>query len=232
MMQQGQQPTVGDTVTIVRRILARPGVVIEARPPVDSAIATLVSSPTLTREGDSVRIAYTVAVWTAGHSDLVLPGAVVVDQRGHVDTLPDSHVSLDVASVLPAAKPSGTIKPQAARPWLPRGDHSELPFLVLVPLALLLIVAIHWQWRRRGPKPAESLRSAVPVPLTESRLHAWIAAGESRLALDHLDAMVRDRPDFADWRERVARARFAPGDESIGTVLALEGWARLVPAPP
>jgi hypothetical protein len=227
-----QQPTVGDTVTIVRRILARPGVVIEARAPGDSAIATLVSSPTLTREGDSVRIVYTIAVWTPGHSDLVLPGPVVVDQRGRVDTLPDSHVSLDVGSVLPAAKPAGTIKPQAARPWLPRADHSALPFVVLVPLALLGALLLHWRWRRRGPAPVDVTPAPVALPLTETRLHAWIAAGESRLVLDHLDAMVRSRDDFADWRERVARARFAPGDETVGTMLALEAWARLAPTPP
>ena len=231
MMQQSQQPTVGDTVTIVRRILASPGAVIEARAPADSAIATLISAPVLTREGDSVRIAYTIAVWASGHSDLVLPGPVVVDQRGHVDTLPDSRVGLDVASVLPLAKPGGTIKPQAARLWLPRADHSELPFVALVPLALLALAAWHWRWRRRGPRPVEPSRPTVAIALTEARLHAWIAAGESRLALDHLDAMVRDRDDFADWRERVARARFAPGHESVGAMLALDAWARLAPPP-
>ncbi len=231
MRQQNPLPTVGDTITIVRRILARPGVVIDARVSLDSAVATLVSAPVLTREGDSVRIAYTISVWTPGHSDLLLPGPVIVDQRGHVDTLANAHVALEVASVLPAAKSASLIKPQAARMWLPRADRSEVPFVVLVPLALLALVALHWRWRRRGPPPVQSPQSTDPIVLTEARLHAWIAAGESRLALDHLDAMVRDRPDFAEWRERVLRARFSPGDESIGSMLALEAWARLAPTP-
>ena len=229
MRQQGL-PTVGDTVTIIRRILARPGVVIEARAPADSTIATLISAPVLTREGDSVRIAYTIAVWTAGRNELVLPGPVLVDQRGHVDTLTESRVTLDVASVLPVAKAANTIKPQAARPWLPRADRSGLPFAALVPLTLLLIAALHWRWRRRGPRP-EQPSVVAPVPLTEARLNAWIAAGESRLALEHLDALVRDRPEFADWRARVTAVRFAPGDASAATVLALEAWARLASVP-
>ena len=226
MRQQGQ-PTVGDTVTLVRHILARPGVVIDARAPVDSAIATLVGSPVMTREGDSVRIAYTVAVWTAGHNDLVLLGPVLVDQRGHVDTLADAHIPLEVTSVLPVAKSTSTIKPQAARPWLPRADQSNLPFLVLIPLALVMVAALHWWWRRLGPAPVTALEPSVPVPLTELRLNAWIAAGESRLVLEHVDALVRDRADFAEWRTRVASVRFAPGDDSAATMLALEAWSRL-----
>ena len=231
MRQQGPLPTVGDTITIVRWIHARPGVVIDARASLDSAVATLVSAPVLTREGDSVRIAYTISVWTPGHSDLLLPGPVVVDQRGHVDTLADTHVALDVGSVLPAAKPAVTIKPQAARMWLPRADRSDLPFVVLMPLILFAIVALHWRWRRRGPRSAQLSPAPEAIVLTEARLHAWIAAGESRLALDHIDAMVRDRPEFVGWRERVLRARFAAGDESVGAMLALEAWARLAPEP-
>ena len=54
---------------------------------VDSTTATLTAPPVLTREGDSVRVAYTVAVWVAGHNDLVLPGAIIVEPSGRVDTL-------------------------------------------------------------------------------------------------------------------------------------------------
>ena len=129
-MQQGP-PTVGDTVTIVHRISAAPGAMIEAPAPADSTIATLVAPPILTRDGDSVRIAYTFAVWTAGHNDLVLPGAIVVDQRGHVDTLADTHIGLDVASVLPAAKAANAVPPKTARPWLQAADQSGLPFACL-----------------------------------------------------------------------------------------------------
>ncbi|MES1259158.1 MAG: hypothetical protein ABUL71_01090, partial [Gemmatimonadota bacterium] len=171
-MRQQHLPTVGDTVTIVRYVVARPGAVIDARPPADTSIATLIAPPVISREGDSVRIAYTVAVWAAGRSDLVLPGAVVVDLRGHVDTLADSHVPLDVASTLPAAKPAASLAPQAARPWLNRTDRSLQPFVVLPILALLCVGGLAWWWRRRGPAPAPlAARPAVP-PLTDARVEA------------------------------------------------------------
>lgn len=220
-MQQGPI-TVGDTVTIMRRILAPVGAVIDARAPVDSSVATLIAPPVLTREGDSVRIAYTVAVWRAGHNDLVFPGAVVVDQRGRVDTLADAHVSLDVASVLPA-KSASTIAPHPARPWLVRADLSVLPFVVLVPLTLALVGALHWWWRRRGPTRADTPTASTNATLTDARIAAWVAGGESRLALEHLEAMLRDRPEFAEWRARVADVRFAQGNDAIINELVREG---------
>jgi hypothetical protein len=229
MMQQLQRPTVGDTVTIVRRILARPGTVIDARAPIDSSVATLVAPPVLIREGDSVQIAYTVAVWSAGQNDLVLPGAVIVDQRGHVDTLPDAHVPLDVATLLPAAKSANTIAPQAARPWLPRADRSVLPFAILLPATLLIIAALQWQWRRRGPAMAPPAPRPLPLLLNDVRINAWVSAGEARLALEHLAHAARDRADLADWEQRVAEARFAPVDDATLAALVREAWDQLRP---
>lgn len=229
-MQQGA-PTVGDTVTIVRWIAAPAGAVIEARPPTDSATATLTMPPVLTREGDSVRVAYTVAVWGAGHNDLVLPGAIIVEPSGRVDTLADSHVALNVASVLPVARSAAVIAPKTAQPWLPRSYRSELPFAVLLPAAILGVVLLQWWWRRLGPAPAAVAAALTPVPLTDARVAAWVSAGEARLALDHIDWMVRDKPDFADWRQRAAAVRFAPGGEPVVADLVREAWSRLADQP-
>jgi hypothetical protein len=225
-MQQGV-PTVGDTVTIVRWIAAPAGAVIETRPPTDSATATLTAPPVLTREGDSVRIAYTVAVWGAGHNDLVLPGAVIVEPNGRVDTLADSHVALNVASVLPVAKSVAAITPKTARPWLPRSYRSELPFAVLLPAAIIGVAMLQWWWRRLGPPPAAIASAPNSAPLTDARVSAWVAAGEARLALDHIDWMVRDRAEFADWRQRAAEVRFAPGGDATVAALVAEAWSRL-----
>lgn len=232
MKQQGR-PTVGDTVTIIRRFAARPGVVVDARAPLDSAIATLVSPPVLTREGDSVQVAYTIAVWTAGHSDLVVPGAVLIDPQGHIDTLPDSHVPLDVATVLPASQGVNKIPPRAVRSWLPHADRSLLPFGVLLPLALALVLLLQWRWRRRGP-PVTAVPAASPAvaTLTDARVAAWLAAGEARLVLEHLDALARHRPDFDDWRARVAAVRFGPGDDAVAAALVAEAWPRVTERQP
>lgn len=226
-MIQQPVPTVGDTVTIVRWIVAPAGAVIEARPPTDSTVATLVAPPVMTRQGDSVRIAYPLAVWAAGHNDLVLPGAIVVALNGRVDTLPDNHVVLSVASVLPVAKATAAIAPKPARPWLPRAYRSELPFATLLPVALLVMVGLQWWWRRRGPAPAPRASATAPAGLTEARVTAWLAAGESRLALDHIEWQVRNRDEFADWRARAAAVRFSPGGEPVVTALVYEGWSRL-----
>lgn len=229
-MQQGA-PTVGDTITIVRWIAAPAGAVIEARPPTDSTTATLTMPPVLTREGDSVRVAYTVAVWGAGHNDLVIPGAIIVEPSGRVDTLAASHVALNVASVLPAARSAAAIAPKTARPWLPRSYRSELPFVVLLPAVILAIAALQWWWRRLGPAPAALAPASTPVPLTDARVSAWVAAGEARLALDHIDWMIRDRIDFAEWRQRAAAVRFAPGGEPVVAALVAEAWSRLTDDP-
>jgi hypothetical protein len=226
MIQQGK-PTVGDTVTIIRRIVASPGAMIDARSPIDSAIATLVAPPVVTRDGDSVQIAYSLAVWTAGKSDLVLPGAVVVDQRGHVDTLPDAHIPLDVASVLPAARAPNVIPPKSAQPWVQRAERSELPFAVLLPLALVVILTMYWWWRRRGPALPHLSMAPTPSPLTPERLELWLDANESRLALDHLAWMVRERAAFAEWRDRATAIRFATGNDAAVVALVREGWQRL-----
>ena len=214
--------TVGDTVTIVHWIRAAPGAVIEARPPADSTIATLVAPPVLTREGDSVRVAYTIAVWSAGHNDVVFPGAVVVDQRGRVDTLADAHVPVDVASVLPA-RSAATIAPHPARLWLVRGDLSLLPFVVLLPVALALLGALQWWWRRRGPAPGSAPGTATTTRLTGGRLAGWIAGDESRLALEHLEAVLRGRVECVAWCARADRVRFAPGDDALVDELVREG---------
>lgn len=227
---QQSVPTVGDTVTIVRWITAPAGAVVEARPPADSTVATLAAPPVLTRAGDSVRIAYTVAVWTAGHNDLVLPGAIVVEPSGRVDTLADNHVALNVASVLPAAKSTAAIVPKTARPWLPLAYRSELPFAVLLPAAFLVVVGLQWWWRRRGPARASAAIGTAPAGLTDERVTAWLAASESRLALDHIEWLVRDREDFADWRTRAGVIRFAPGGEPTVAALVREAWSRLAAA--
>ncbi len=225
-----QHPTVGDTITIVRRIAAPADAVIDARPPLDSSVATLALPPVLSREGDSVRIAYTLAVWSAGHNDLVLPGAIIVDLTGRVDTLPDTHVALDVASVLPAGQTAATVVPKHARPWIPQAAVSVLPFIVLVPLALLIAVALQWWWRRPGVKPPATVPTLVPL-LTDTRVEAWIAAGEARLVLDHVTWLARGRADMADWRTQADAVRFTAGTDAELVALARDGFRR-VSAPP
>ncbi|HEY4322246.1 MAG TPA: hypothetical protein VGM77_13855 [Gemmatimonadales bacterium] len=223
----GQQPvpTVGDTITVVHRVAVPQGAVVEVRALTDTSIATLVGQPVMTREADSVSITYTLAVWAPGEGTLVLPGPVVVDMRGTVDTLADARMPITVASLLPTGKPAATIAPKTAVLWLPHLDRSMLPFATLVPLALLVVGLVQWGWRRRGAPFVQTISPVVAMPLTEARVAAWLAAGESRLLLDHLEAQVRGRPEFDDWRGRAELLRFAAVPDAAVEALVHEGLA-------
>lgn len=222
----GQRPTVGDTITVVRWVAAPPGAVLEARPPADSSIATLAAPPVLVREGDSVRVTYSLALWAPGSSDLTLPGVIVVRPDGQVDTLADFHQSVTVASVLPGGRDPKSIAPMRPSTWIPHGARSVLPFAVIIPLALVVIALLQWRWWRR---PRTVPPAAVPPTphLTTARVDAWIAAGESRLVLDFVAAMTRDQEDFADWRARADALRFALAHDPELAALAREGVHRI-----
>jgi hypothetical protein len=192
-------PTVGDTVVVIHRVLAPPGALVQPGAPRDSTIATLLRAPDVVREGDSVRIAYTLTVWSAGRHEVVLPGAIVVGIDGKVDTLADARIGLEVASLLPADTPIESIPPQAARPWVPRADRTELPFLVILPLVAALILLAGWLWRRRGP--------AIPPPPRDPR--AGLGCRSPR-------GLARRRRAGVGGRSPVARPCRTPGRVARG----------------
>lgn len=217
-----QQRSVGDTFTVVHRVAVPSGSVVQPRLPTDSNLVTLLGAPAITREGDSVRIAYSVAVWAPGSNELVIPGAIVVARDGRIDTLPDARVMIDVASVLPAGQDAATIAPRAARPWLARGDVTWLPFVVLLPIVLAAAAAAWWWRRRRGPLPPPlPVRTAPRVD--PARLATWLDAGEARLVVDHLEHALADVPEAATWHADAARLRFAPAPGGEIVALAHRG---------
>lgn len=226
MSQQPRRLTVGDTTTIVVRVAVPPGALVQPQTPGDTTLATLNGPPSVTREGDSVRIAYRVTLWGPGQNSLTIPGAVVVRLDGGIDTLPDARVPLNVASVLPAGQPAARVAPKQARPWVARADRTLLPWAIALPLLLVVGVAGWWQRRRRGPAaPARLVAAAAPIDAP--RLAAWIAAGECRLAVLHLESLLRGREDAAAWCDAVAALRYAPEAEGEFRALAEAGLALL-----
>ncbi len=220
------RPTVGDTLTVVHRIAVPVGALVEPRAPEDSSLATLVGAPDVRREGDSVRIAYTIAVWAPGDNELVIPGAIVVAPGGRIDTLPDARVALRVATVLPSGERAESIAPRAARPWVERATASALPFAVLlVPVLLALAAAAIW-WRRRGPQAAAAGRAVAPLARPE-RITAWLDAGQVTMAVDHLGAALPDSEAANAWRQAVRSIRFDPAAADRLGELAREGLALL-----
>jgi|CXWL01.1.fsa_nt_gi hypothetical protein len=226
MRQQPRRHTVGDTTTIVQRVAVPAGALVQPQQPMDTTLATLLGPPTVTREGDSVRIAYRVTLWVPGSNTLTIPGAIVLRLDGRIDTLPDARVPLNVASVLPVGQPAARVAPKQARPWVPRADRTLLPWAIAVPLVLVVALASWWHRRRRGPA-APAAPQVVPPPVDAARLAAWIAAGESRLAVLHLDAALRDRPEAAEWCAAVAALRYAPETDADLHALAESGLSLL-----
>ena len=64
-------------------------------------------------------------------------------------------------------------------------------------------------------------------PVDAARLAGWIAAGESRLAVLHLEAALRDRPEAAEWCAAVATLRYAPEADGELHALAASGMTLL-----
>lgn len=228
IQQQGQaqgaadRPTVGDTLTVVQRVPLEAGALVQPRAPSDSTIATLIAPPIVSREGDSVRIAYQIAIWAPGQHRLVIPGAVTVSGAGAVDTLPDAVVALDVASVLPTGASADTLAARGVRPWVERSDASGWPFVLLLPPVLFGIAMAAWLWRRRGRQPVIAPVEPQSVAVRE-RLQRWADAGEVDLAIDHLAALLPHGEHESTWRERVDEVRFDPGAGEQRRVLLAEG---------
>jgi len=220
-----QRPTVGDTVAVVQRIAVAPGTLVEARAPTDTNLATLMGPPVVTREGDSVRIGYTLSVWAPGRNQLTIPGAITIAPDGTVDTLPNATVTLDVASVLPAGAVAESLTPQAARPWIERSESSGWPFLVILVPLLVVIAIASWWWRRRGKARPEQARGTHAADTHSERIERWIGAGETSLAIDHLLTLLPDDDDSAAWREEVRTIRYDPARASRLTELVREGLA-------
>ncbi len=223
-MRQQPRLTVGDTTTIVHRVRVPAGALVQPRGLADTTLATLLGPVNVTREGDSVRIAYTVTIWAPGQNSLVLPGAVVARLDGRIDTLPDARVVLNVASVLPTGTPASQVPAKQARPWVARADRTWLPWGVAGAIVALVALAVWWQWRRRGPAPPPRARATIP-PLDAARIAAWIAAGEAHLAVMHLDAALHGVARASAWHERVEALRFAPTEGHDLDALAREGLA-------
>jgi hypothetical protein len=100
-----------------------------------------------------------------------------------------------------------------------------MPFAVLLPVAFVLIALLHWRGRRRGRAKVMEASPARPL-VDRERLDRWVAAGESRLALEHLEWLTRHREEMAEWRGRVAAVRFARSSESELAALVNEGCER------
>jgi len=171
-------PTVGDTVWVSRTIPLPAG--WSARAPAwdPGGAVELLGRAVVDVLGDSVRVRYPLVVWQPGSHVVEVPGPVLLSPRGDVDSVRLSRVTITIASVLPAVPPDSVLQPQPPTGIIPRPVTSMVPLVVLWGVAALLVLPLHWWWRRRG-KPAPS--AAAPEPVASSPpVDRWAAAGEFR----------------------------------------------------
>lgn len=181
-------PTVGDTIWVARTVAVPAGATVR---PADWSAPDAVERlgpPRVTLRGDSATIAYPIVAWRAGQLTLEVPGPLLLRADGAVDSVAPAPVELGVASVLPPVPGDSTLAPQPRAEFVPRPATSPVPLLILLGVAALLLVPLHWWWRRRGhPRP----RPALPTAPADPPLERWADAGESRAVASAAAARLR-----------------------------------------
>jgi hypothetical protein len=186
---QTPAPTVGDTVWVGRTVAVPAGATLrpadwDAPEPIER-----LGAPVVTPRGDSAEVAYPIVVWRAGPLTVDIPGPLLLQAGGPIDSLPPLSVSLRIASVLPVVPSDSMLAPQPRADFVPRTSATPIPLLVLLAAAALLLAPLHWWWRRRGhPRP----RPALPAPGPDNApLDRWVDAGETRAVASVASARLR-----------------------------------------
>lgn len=213
---QASSPTVGDTVWVERTVRPPAGTTVRAAPWEPEGEVTALGAGQVLRLGDAIVVRYPLVAWEAGPHELTVPGPILLSPAGVEDTLPPSRTTIRIASVLPDRSPDSLpIQPPAA--VVPQRYTTWIPLVLMLFLALVVLVPLHWLWRRRGP-PQRVVVPADPDPLDDDTVREWSDAGEDRVVA-HL-GYLRLRGAIA------ARLPEATTDLPTGQVLALVGRQR------
>jgi hypothetical protein len=232
---QAPSPQVGDTVWLVRTILAPSGreVRVAAWSP-EGAIEAL-GPGMLVRRGDSLDVRYPAVGWLPGSHTVEVPGPVLVSPDGTTDSMPAMPVTITIASILPELPRDSLPPPQPEASPVLRPVETAAPVLILLLVASLILLPLHLWWHRRGkPLPATAAPGAAAPP--QLPLATWAAAGEPRAVLAAAAAELRSIETGKVTAESVALlgrlddALFGPGNAAHALAdaeKALELTARL-----
>ena len=214
---QAPLPQVGDTVWLVRTIPAPLGRVVRVAPWNPEGAVEALGPGLLVRRGDSLDVKYPAVGWLPGSHVVEVPGPVLVSPDGATDSLPPSTITVTIASVLPSLPGDSLPPPQPEADPVLRPVRTAVPVLALLLLAALLLIPLHFWWRRRNrpaPKPDEPApERAAPVPY-----EAWASAGEPRAVLAAAAARLRaastarPSPEADALLTALDDALFGPGD--------------------
>jgi hypothetical protein len=232
---QAPQPQVGDTVWLVRTILAPSGRevrIISWNP--EGAIETL-GPGMMVRRGDSLDIRYPAVGWLPGSHTVEVPGPVLVSPDGTTDSLPAMPVTITIASILPELPRDSLPAPQPEAAPVLRPIETAAPVLILLLLSALVLVPLHLWWHRRG-KPIKAAPAAEPSRPPDLPLASWADAGEPRAVLAAAAGGLRSlapglvTPESEALLSRLDDALFGPGDAThalVDAAAALDLAARL-----
>jgi hypothetical protein len=178
-----QLATVGDTLWVRRAVAVPSGREVRAPEWRPSGEVEVLGRPRIVRRGDSVEIAWPVALWAPGQHSVQVPGPVLLAADGRVDSLPPETVTLVAASVLPPAPRDSALKPQPGAPAVPLHERSLRPLLLLLGVAALALLPVHLLWRRRGRRVVVADVASAALPAAELPVERWAEWGETRAVI-------------------------------------------------
>jgi hypothetical protein len=181
LLAQAALPSVGDTIWVRRAVPAPADWTVRAPEWEPGGPVEQLGRAHVVRRGDSAEVAWPLVAWAPGEHLVSMPGPVLVRPNGLEDSLPPEPVTIVVRSVLPAVPPDSMLAPQPVAPVVPTTERTSMPLAVALAGVALLLLPLHWWWRRRGPAVAPA---AAPVPAAEPPVARWVEAGERRVVLD------------------------------------------------
>ena len=179
-------PTVGDTVWLVRALTVPAGWQVRAGKLEPTEDVEPLTEPSVRRVAGAWVVRYALAAWKPGAHRLALPPIWRLGPDGGSDSTAGGVASFSVASVIPDSLKDPT--PQGALAPLRPVHRNALPPLVAAGIAAALLVA-GVALRRRPPKKLAA-RPQVPVEreVPDAR---WLAAGEPKAVVARATSRLR-----------------------------------------
>jgi hypothetical protein len=224
---QAPLPQVGDTIWLVRTIAAPSGREVRVAPWSPEGAVEALGPGLLVPRGDSVDVRYPAVGWLPGSHAVDVPGPVLVSPDGTTDSLPPTTITVTIASILPALPGDSLPPPQPEAAPVLRPVQTALPLVILLLLATLVLLPVHFWWRRRG-RPLVPVARAASTTVPTVPFDDWVAAGEPRAVLAAAAAQlraataVRPSPEADALLTQLDDALFGPGDAGAALPKAVE----------
>lgn len=226
---QPPPPLIGDTVWVERQVDAPAGSLLRPLPWDPGEDVLLLGPPEALARPGGWTLRYPLVFWRPGTHRLSVPGPLVIRPDGTTDTVRTRVEVMAIGSILPAGR-LDTIPPRPAVGLVAAGSRSLQPVVVLGLLGMVLLLPLHWWWRRTGP-PLARVRGgarALVLPPREM-LEVWAAHGEVRAAADGWLAWLESAPPSTEGDRlllALREARFESGDRETLGALCREAAAR------